>query len=867
MSLVQLTTYQTISPKEQLTAYNSMLDALDANFTYTLGQVANPIPALNLGAAGDILCIINTSGVYSLAYRNPHTLINLQSLLTNYNNVVEALTARNPLEINITSLTTAYSSLSIVSRATTGSGAVNSYVKYTQVSGSGELNEQHQVGLFSLTGNSVSLTSNTGAVAVNGLQVGNYNLPTTAGSVGQGLKLGASNTLEFATLPEPVVVTNGVYTLATAKPLALASYNSTGLPLQLTIGSSVGFGFEAGNEGVFGGLAASGLNSFYLGGGGFAGKFLEINWPTTLVNGIPYAPAIRPQLAFVLPAATALTTGVNNYAGSLWYNAIDDSLVLVGATGQSTIKGQAVASAVNTQETKAFALQTNSTLNLGGGTTALPAITVGSAGLASAAGDMRIVVGGTSVVSVTSNALESPAGSAATAKLMLDGTVGLNNPAKPAYTFSDADGLGIYRSNTNAVALAVKGVAVLELKEAEVDVKGNRVANLATPTQAKDAATKEYVDSMMPVGATPGALAMVSSGQTARYVQSDAKYNNGTLELGGTQNNAAVKLKTAGGGSATIKAGVGNQHITFTLPTNTLANGVLQVDYTGRTTWVDTATLTSNVLRPDGSVTLTGSLLSAIDTSYVKPLVGIGTVGMYAAAGTNAKVGFAANGLKLVELNAATKTLTGVDATFNAPLIRLNTSLASYIGATELAGTGLPTYAFAGEPGTGVGQTQIQGVSLFVGGSAKLTANESGLQAHNNRLQNLALPVKATDAASKQYVDSVVKAPVEIAFLISVLPAGWSSGSALILSLFDKALIYQSASAILTYESEADPAKVLVASNFNTNPKCQVFVENNRLVKKAKASGVRQIAYLSDRSLLLNYNVAVGDVITVQLAQ
>lgn len=57
MSLVQLTTYQTISPKEQLTAYNSMLDALDANFTYTLGQVANPIPALNLGAAGDTLVL------------------------------------------------------------------------------------------------------------------------------------------------------------------------------------------------------------------------------------------------------------------------------------------------------------------------------------------------------------------------------------------------------------------------------------------------------------------------------------------------------------------------------------------------------------------------------------------------------------------------------------------------------------------------------------------------------------------------------------------------------------------------------------------------------------------------------------------
>lgn len=866
MSLVKLTDYQTISTKQQLDVYNSMLEAVDANFTYALEQLANPIPALATGAAGDALCIINTAGVYSLAYRNPNTLISLQSLLTTYNNLGGALAVRNPLEVNVTSLTSSYSNLAIVARATTGSGAINNYVNYTQISGSGELNETHNISAFALTGTSVSLTASTGWVTVNSLQVGDYKLPTTAGSVGQGLKLGAASTLEFTTLPEPVVVTNGVYTLATAKPLALASYNTTGLPLQLTIGSSVGFGFEAGDEGLFGGLAASGLSSFYLGGGGFAGKFLEINWPTTLVNGIPYAPAIRPQLAFVLPAATALTTGVNNYAGSLWYDAADDALVLISATGRLTIKGQAVASAINTEETKAFTLQTNSTLNLGEGTTALPAIKVGSAGLASNAGDMRIVVGGTAVVSVTSTALESPAGSDATAKLMLDGTVGLNNPAKPAYTFSDANGLGIYRSNTNAVALAVKGVAVLELKEAEVDVKGNRVANLATPTQAKDAATKEYVDSMMPVGATPGALAMVSSGQTARYIQSDAKYTNGTLELGGSQTTAAVKLKTANGGSVTVKAGAGNQHITFTLPTNNLANGVLQIDSIGRTAWVDKASLTSNILKPDGSVALTGSLLSTINTTYLNPLIGTGSVGMYATAGTAAKVGFAANGAKLVELDATTKTLTGIEAKFNAPLIRLNSSLASYVGSGEVAGAGLPTYAFAGEPGTGIGQTQIQGISLFVGGTAKLTANETGLQAHNNRLQNLAMPVKSTDAASKQYVDSAVKAPVEISFLVSTLPVGWSSGAALILSLYDKALIYQSASAALTYESEADPAKVIVVGNFNTNPKCQVYVENYRLVKKAKASGVRQVAYLTDRSLLINFDVAIGEVITVQLA-
>ena len=107
----------------------------------------------------------------------------------------------------------------------------------------------------------------------------------------------------------------------------------------------------------------------------------------------------------------------------------------------------------------------------------------------------------------------------------------------------------------------------------------------------------------------------------------------------------------------------------------------------------------------------------------------------------------------------------------------------------------------------------------------------------------------------------------KISFLINSLPVGWSSGNSLILSLYDKALIYQSSSAVLTYESSTDPATVVIPSNFNTNAKCQVYLENMKLTKMAKSTGVRQAAYLSNRAILLNYNVQVGQIITVQIAE
>jgi hypothetical protein len=38
-----------------------------------------------------------------------------------------------------------------------------------------------------------------------------------------------------------------------------------------------------------------------------------------------------------------------------------------------------------------------------------------------------------------------------------------------------------------------------------------------------------------------------------------------------------------------------------------------------------------------------------------------------------------------------------------------------------------------------------------------------------------------------------------------------------------------------------------------------------RLVKMASASGVRQVTYATSKSILINYNLAVGNIITIHL--
>ena len=475
---------------------------------------------------------------------------------------------------------------------------------------------------------------------------------------------------------------------------------------------------------------------------------------------------------------------------------------------------------------------------------------------------MKIVVSGVSVASVSSTGIQSAtAGALATAKLAMSSDVGLNSASKPTYTFQDAEGLGLYRSDVHAMAIAVKGLSVMEFTDKTVNLKGNNISNLATPVVEADAATKGYVDSRIPTGTTHGSLPIIAPGTSGKYVQSDAKYIDGQLEIGSPLKPAAFKLNSISGGAVTIKAPATNNQTVFELPSNYLNNGVLQTS-NGKTSWVSIASITSNTIKSDGSVLLVQGLSAAVDTTPDKPLIGRSGTGVYAGTASGVKVGFSARGERLFEANVTKGALLGSSDVFNAPFIRLSNTLTSY---TTMDSAGLPTYSFAGESNTGLGQTQSQTVSLMVIGTPKLSAGVAGVNLHSNRIQAVAEPVNATDAATKNYVDKAVKEKTEVSFRITSLPAGWSAGAALILSIYDSALIYQNAVASLVYESASDKTKVLVPSNFATNPNCQVHIGSVRLIKMAASSGIRQVAFASNTSILLNFNVSVGDIITVHL--
>jgi hypothetical protein len=517
---------------------------------------------------------------------------------------------------------------------------------------------------------------------------------------------------------------------------------------------------------------------------------------------------------------------------------------------------------VNTVEAKDFELQPSATLKVAGGSDLNPALKIGNSGITSSSGDIKLVIGSSPALKVTNTTLEAGVFTESSPKLLLDSNVGINNPANPAYSFSGASGLGLYRADTNTIAMAVKGKPVVEFAEAEVNVKGNKLTNLAEPVVASDAATKGYIDAMIPVTAVPGALTVGGEGQGSKLVQSEARYLNGTLEIGGVTRGGAVKMRTPIGGSAAVVAPSTSNNVSFVLPANQLEGGVLQ-SANGVTRWVSVDTFTGGSLKADGSVPLTGAIRTTQSTSATNPLIGIESTGMYINGTNGYKIGFSAQGSRVLEVDRNAETLKGLSDSYNAPLIRLNNTVTAYSNNTPTGAN--PTYSFAGDPTSGVTQTKAQAVTIVAGGAPKLTATATEIQTHGVKIRGVGDPEGPTDAATKKYVDSMVSVPHEITFRVTSLPVGWTSASSIILSIYDKALIYQSSSVSLVYESSSAPETIFVPNNFNVNARCQVYVNNSRLMKMESASGIRQVTFLTSRSLLLNYGLTIGDMITIQV--
>ena len=843
-SLIDLGSYKIISEKQLIDNYNLLVDALNSNFDFTLDQVASPIPDPALGTVNDVLTI---KPGFTLGYESLNTLINVQS-------VFSAFLATGPqqlrLDNNLTIGLLASSQMAneYVIAATLPGGTVQDKVVFKQLSGIGDMQELHTVKQFQVTANNASLTVSTGYFQVNALQVATYQLPTNAPTVNQILQANASGNLEFQTPFQPVTFDGSQYAFATKKPLAFLDVSYPAYNIQFN--GSTGIGYTSG-------WTDNSARLYF----DIAGQpVMQLVKPEDVLGN-----SVKPYVQMAGALALASSSNIDplsNPIGGLWYDPGIEGLVVNTASGRKYISSQSLAASVNTEESKDFVLQPASTLSVDAGTEQKPALNIGTAGLTSDNSSLKIIVQNTAIAQISSEGLASAnALATGTAKVVLTDSVGINNPAKPTYAFSGSEGLGVFRSNTDALAVAVKGQAVIEFSEAKVNVKGSQVSNVGAPVEPADAANKEYVDARIPIGTTPGALPIVSSGSTSKYVQSDAKYLNGTLEIGSSSAPASFRMNSSSGGAAIIKAPSTVNNVVFELPSNSLNNGVLQ-SVNGRTQWVDINSLTTNVLKADGTVQLSKGLNTSSDSAPANPLIGKSGTGMYASTESSVKVGFSASGKRLLEANASTDALVGATDSFNAPYIRLSNTISNY---SSVLSTGVPTYAFAGESQTGVGQTQVQSVSLIVNGAAKLSAGTNGLSAHNNRVIAVADPVQSSDVATKNYVDTMVKPRKELSFLVQSLPVGWSVGSAIILSIYDKALIFSSATGVLTYESASDNKLVVVPSDFSTNPDCQVYVDNLRLVKMAKTSGVREVTYGTPRSIILNYNLSVGQVVTIHL--
>ena len=841
--LIDFNQYAVKSEKQIVDSHNLLLQALNSNFAYTLTQVTDPLPSISLGYTGNVLAI-DTGSVF--VYKSTTDLINVTEVMDKFLTSPNTLRLANSLSIGLLS-TSGVTTFWSIFGMNPGGATVDS-VKFQQINSQGSLRAAHVVNEFTVTANTASITMPLGNYCtINALSVAGYTLPTTAPTAGMTLVAANSTSLVFGTPYQPVQFDGDWYSLTGNGALAFPGVTSYPA-LNISFGSQKTYGV---------GMAANsaGGGSLY-----FRAANQDVMEMVSPSSGSP-SPHLKMNSAFVLPNASNINLDVNP-AGSIWYDSSNENIVLISGSGKRYINSQTITQSVNTQEAKDFILQPASTLSVDSGTEAKPALNVGSAGLISNDGALKIVVSGLAVASVSSTGIQSAtAGALATAKLAMSSDVGLNSASKPTYTFQDAEGLGLYRSDVHAMAIAVKGLSVVEFTDKTVNLKGNSLSNLASPVVEADAATKGYVDSRIPTGTTHGSLPIIAPGIVSKYVQSDAKYIDGQLEIGSALKPAAFKLNSIGGGAVTIKAPATNNQTVFELPSNYVNNGVLQT-INGKTSWVSVATLTSNAVKSDGSVLLVQGLSASVDTTPDKPLIGKSGTGVYAGTASGVKVGFSARGERLLEANVSKGALLGSSDVFNAPFIRLSNTLYSYAAVES---SGLPTYSFAGESTTGLGQTQSQTVSLMVTGTPKLSAVVGGVNLHSNRIQAVAEPVSASDAATKNYVDKAVKEKIEVSFRVTTLPAGWSAGAALILSIYDSSLIYQSAVASLVYESASEKTKVLVPSNFATNPNCQVYTGFIRLAKMAASSGIRQVAFASNTSILLNYNVSVGDIITIHL--
>ena len=264
-----------------------------------------------------------------------------------------------------------------------------------------------------------------------------------------------------------------------------------------------------------------------------------------------------------------------------------------------------------------------------------------------------------------------------------------------ATDFARADHTHGTPAHDNAAHSAIN-LSALAVPLADISLNNNKITNLATPTNASDAATKAYVD-----GVAEG-LHIHAASYAATTANLNATYSNGTAGVGATLTNAGANVAFSTDGVSPSL----NARILVKNQTNTFENGiyVLSTVGDGSTPWVltratdfDTA---AEMAGGDFTFVDAGSTLANTGWVMVDEVTTVGTDPVVFQQFSGAGTYTASNGVQLVGSDFSGVVVANGGLTVGASGFALDTAIAVRKYAANVGDGSNTSYSISHNLGT-----------------------------------------------------------------------------------------------------------------------------------------------------------------------